>query len=140
MNQWYSIADKLPNIDEEVLFCCYIEDNGGFGDVHMGWWEGRKTAGESIVMETVPDDESWWFPCTHWMHIPEPPRDPKQCQAHHEVPNAEFESWWSSFSKYGRKHLCKVSALGGWNASRRQSSKAEDHLPSNADDEAAKES
>jgi hypothetical protein len=75
MNDWIPITEKLPKEKEHVLFCCYIEDEG-FGDVHLGWYEGHKTMGESIAMETVPGDPHWWFPCTHWMPLPETPEVP----------------------------------------------------------------
>jgi hypothetical protein len=65
MSNWISITDKLPTINEFVLFCCYIEEYG-FGDVDLGWYEGHKTNGDAIVMET----HDGWYPCTHWMALP----------------------------------------------------------------------
>jgi hypothetical protein len=73
---WIPITEKLPKEHEFVLFCCYIEDEEGFGDVDLGWYEGRKTMGDAIVMETRPGDDSWWMPCTHWMHLPPTPEVP----------------------------------------------------------------
>jgi hypothetical protein len=73
MNNWISITEKLPTLYEPVLFCCYIE-GCGFGDVEFGWYEGDKTNGVAIVMETTSDG---WSPCTHWMPLPETPEAPK---------------------------------------------------------------
>jgi len=69
---WIRITERLPTIEEDVLFCAEID--GVFGDIHLGWYEGSKTAGDSIAMETVPGDPGWWFPCTHWMPLPEKPK------------------------------------------------------------------
>jgi hypothetical protein len=76
MSNWIPITEKLPKEHEFVLFCCYIEDEEGFGDVDLGWYEGHKTMGDAIVMQTKPGDPSWWFPCTHWMPLPETPKVP----------------------------------------------------------------
>lgn len=69
MPDWISIADELPPINEPVLFCCYLEEYG-FGDIELGWYEGKKTNGVAIVMETTSDG---WYPCTHWMALPKVP-------------------------------------------------------------------
>jgi hypothetical protein len=72
MNNWIHISDKLPPINEFVLFCCHI-DKHGFGDVELGWYEGHKTEGDAIAMET---SSNGWYPCTHWMPLPELPEVP----------------------------------------------------------------
>lgn len=72
MNNWIHISDKLPTINEFVLFCCDI-DEYGFGNVELGWYEGHKTESDAIVMETSSDE---WYPCTHWMPLPETPEVP----------------------------------------------------------------
>lgn len=69
---WIHISELLPTLNEPVLFCCYIEDCDGFGDVEIGWYEGSRTEGDAIAMET----SSGWFPCTHWMAIPPTPEVP----------------------------------------------------------------
>jgi hypothetical protein len=73
--KWTRIGEELPKIDENVLFCCYI-DAEGFGEVYCGWYEGDKTLGDAIVMQTVPGDSGWWYPCTHWMPLPSTPEIP----------------------------------------------------------------
>jgi len=72
--RWVPIEDALPEINRRVLFCCLDEDGVNFSDVELGWYEGVKTLGEAIAMETVHDDKSWWFPCTHWMPLPDVPQ------------------------------------------------------------------
>lgn len=74
MNQqnWISIADKLPTLDEPVLFCCYLDEHG-FSDVQLGWYEGKKTQGAAIAMENLGNE---WYPCTHWMALPSVPEVP----------------------------------------------------------------
>lgn len=67
--QWIYYKDQLPEIGKPVLFCCQIEDY--FTDVEVGWYTGHKTAGNAIVMEY--DDSDDWYPCTHWMPLPNPP-------------------------------------------------------------------
>jgi len=74
--RWIHISERLPELKQDVIFCNYIEDEGGFGDIHLGWYEGHKTMGEAIAMETVPGDPGWWFPCTHWMPVPPLPELP----------------------------------------------------------------
>ena len=71
MNKWIPITEKLPALYEPVLFCCYIE-GCGFGNVEFGWYEGMKTDGSAIAMLTSAD----WYPCTHWMPLPETPEVP----------------------------------------------------------------
>ncbi|MFO0452775.1 MAG: hypothetical protein ACK52I_29655 [Pseudomonadota bacterium] len=73
--KWTRIGEELPCKGEYVLFCCYIEDEG-FGEVNFGWYEGDKTLGDAIVMQTVPGDPGWWYPCTHWMPLPPVPEIP----------------------------------------------------------------
>ena len=70
--KWIPITEKLPALYEPVLFCCYL-DEYGFTDVDLGWYEGQKTQGEAIAMETSSDG---WYPCTHWMPLPETPEKP----------------------------------------------------------------
>ena len=72
MSNWIPITEKLPKEHEFVLFCCYIEDEEAFGDVEFGWYEGHKTEGDAIAMET----HDGWYPCTHWMPLPETPKVP----------------------------------------------------------------
>ncbi len=66
---WTDIAEKLPEQNQEVLFCCEID--GEFTSVSLGWYTGVKTLGRAIVMETDRDDD--WRPCTHWMALPDVP-------------------------------------------------------------------
>ena len=72
--RWWSIKEQLPELQVDVLFRSYDADTNAFHDVHFGWFEGEWTASpDAIVMQTVPGDPSWWFPCTHWMPVPPGP-------------------------------------------------------------------
>ena len=70
---WIRYTDELPLIDEPVLFCCEPIGNGDteFSEVWFGWYEGQKTAGDAIAMQT--DDPGHWRPATHWMDLPNRP-------------------------------------------------------------------
>lgn len=73
--RWISVIDDLPPLNERVLFCCYPDDHTGCGHIYIGVYEGSKTKGKAVVMETSED--RWdWLPCTHWMPLPEPPEFP----------------------------------------------------------------
>lgn len=69
MEKWIDITEKMPQQNQDVLFCCEID--GEFTSVSLGWYTGAKTLGRAIVMETDREDD--WRPCTHWMPLPEPP-------------------------------------------------------------------
>ena len=65
---WISIAERLPPLREDVLFCCEID--GEFTRVDLGQYGGEKTYGEAVVMDLSEYD---WSPCSHWMPLPDPP-------------------------------------------------------------------
>lgn len=73
---WIHIHDQLPETNTDVLFTCMYEDEGYCSDVQLGWYEGVKTLGDAIVMETSTDKHDW-YPCTHWMPLPKTPEIPK---------------------------------------------------------------
>ena len=84
MTEWISIDVRLPDKFQEVLFCCFMEDVPGspyFTDVSVGWYEGQRTLGDAIAMETLAASEGLdrdWSPCTHWMPLPKTPEiEPK---------------------------------------------------------------
>jgi hypothetical protein len=58
--EWINIDDKLPEIDEFVLFCS--SDNGYMGVDH-------------IDKDMNPFDWINMHMITHWMPLPEPPDD-----------------------------------------------------------------
>jgi hypothetical protein len=68
---WTHISEHLPTLNQPVLFCCRIDEDE-FGDVELGWYEGHKTEGDAIAMET----SAGWYPCTHWMALPPTPEVP----------------------------------------------------------------
>lgn len=62
MNKWISVKDRLPEDEREVLVVYCGE---GIKDVHMSWYEG---------------DEFGWATLgyvSHWMELPEPPKEEK---------------------------------------------------------------
>jgi hypothetical protein len=70
-NEWTHYTDELPPLKEDVLFC-YEDENGDFQEVRLGWYEGEKTMGSAIAMETMTGSPAW-YPCTHWMRLPKLP-------------------------------------------------------------------
>ena len=74
--KWIHIDDQLPETNTDVLFTCMYEDEGYCSDVQLGWYEGAKTLGDAIVMETSTDKHDW-YPCTHWMPLPKTPEIPQ---------------------------------------------------------------
>jgi hypothetical protein len=76
--KWTHYKDELPPRGyEEVLYCCWMDDY--FTDVRVGWYEGKRTLGDAIAMESVAASEGVdrdWAPCTHWMPLPPKPEIP----------------------------------------------------------------
>jgi hypothetical protein len=76
MIHWISIDEQIPEQGEEVLYCCLIDDGSGqayFTDVRLGFYDGHKTKGDAIVMDSYESEDGDWYPCTHWMPLPQPP-------------------------------------------------------------------
>ena len=67
---WISIAERMPEMGELVLFVCDI--NGEWTEPETGRWTGKKTKGVAIVMDYGDDPD--WYPCSHWMPLPSLPR------------------------------------------------------------------
>jgi hypothetical protein len=70
---WIHITERLPDINQIVMFTCYQDDRDCFSEVDIGQYIGGKTMGNAIAIETCGDD---WSPCTHWMPLPELPEVP----------------------------------------------------------------
>lgn len=65
---WIKIADELPPIGEWVWFS-WSDPKGTsqYFSADVGRYEGQKTAGDAIGMETLPEGyESDWYPCDQW--------------------------------------------------------------------------
>jgi len=76
---WIPVTERLPPVDEKVLYTCFIEGDGPenyFTDVNAGYWDGkaRNLPGNPAMKY---DDSNHWMPCSHWMPLPAPPTDAK---------------------------------------------------------------
>jgi len=64
---WTPITEEYPPLNEDVIFCCQIDDAFTLAD--KGRYRGFKTFDDTLVMEAEGD----WSPCSHWMPmIPTP--------------------------------------------------------------------
>ena len=74
--QWIHIDQQLPELYQVVLFTCFYDDDNHpyWQEINIGQYLGGKTLGGAIAIETYGDD---WYPCTHWMPLPQPPEIPK---------------------------------------------------------------
>lgn len=71
MMRWITIDQQLPPVGGCVLFCCFFGKDDVYNTtVGMGYYQGQKTEGDAIAMETQEGD---WEPCTHWMPLPPTP-------------------------------------------------------------------
>jgi hypothetical protein len=73
--EWISVDERLPPVDEKVLYTCFMEGDGPedyFTEVNAGYWDGkaRNLPGNPAMKY---DDSNDWEPCSHWMPLPEPP-------------------------------------------------------------------
>lgn len=74
-SEWISVRDRLPPVDEKVLYTCFMEGDGPidyFTEVNAGYWDGkaRNLPGNPAMKY---DDSNDWEPCSHWMPLPETP-------------------------------------------------------------------
>jgi hypothetical protein len=77
--EWISVSERLPPINEPVLFTCFIDDIEEYWiDVDVGCWDGneRNLPGNPIMRDRYGErGPTRWEPCSHWMPLPEPPTD-----------------------------------------------------------------
>ena len=70
--EWISCKDKMPEDNMTVLFC-YVSENG-VKSVHYGYHQTIRGMGSSWAKTS-----GGWQYCdedvTHWMPLPEPPKD-----------------------------------------------------------------
>ena len=76
---WIPVTERLPPVDEKVLYTCFVSGDGPedyFTDVNAGYWDGkaRNLPGNPAMKY---DDSNDWEPCSHWMPLPAPPTDAK---------------------------------------------------------------
>jgi len=66
MSEWISVKERMP--DECSYVLCYVND------IVSGWVELLKYEGRHVWVDAVNADE--YEPIvTHWMPLPEPPKD-----------------------------------------------------------------
>ena len=65
------IAQKLPPIDEDVIFDALIE--GQWMGHEMGRWTGKYTENPDAIVMDYGDEDGDWYPCTHWHPLPPRP-------------------------------------------------------------------
>ena len=72
---WISVTDRLPPVDEKVLYTCFIDGispSDYFTEVNAGYWDGKaRNLPGNLAMKY--DDSNDWEPCSHWMPLPAPP-------------------------------------------------------------------
>lgn len=78
VDRWISVDDKLPDtpeqgIDAKYSDCCLVCDD--FGWIGMGYYltDGKKSWWE--VADAQNKNKIDWTEITHWMPLPEPPKE-----------------------------------------------------------------
>lgn len=67
--EWIKVTDRLPEFDTEVLVF-------GEGKVEKANLKSYSTSSSGIDCCWVDKhDDVWWIVITHWMPLPEPPKD-----------------------------------------------------------------
>ena len=72
---WIGVEEKLPDVNERVLACV-----SGFGEPLV--WDAVRWNGEEWETEEDAGWEYWApieFPVTHWMPLPDPPKEVSSC-------------------------------------------------------------
>ena len=71
---WIAVSERLPPVNEPVLYTCYIDDTDGYWiDVDVGCWDGneRNAPGNPIMRDRYgARSDTHWSPCSHWMPLP----------------------------------------------------------------------
>jgi hypothetical protein len=75
--QWIPVSERLPPLDETILYACYLGPTEGFTDVESGRGEGARNDIGQPAMRPVWGDDDHWGPCSYWMPLPEPPKEGK---------------------------------------------------------------
>jgi hypothetical protein len=75
--RWIPVSERLPPINEPVLYTCFIDDIEEYWiDVDVGCWDGdeRNLPGKPIMRDRYGErGPTHWDPASHWMPLPEPP-------------------------------------------------------------------
>ena len=67
--EWIVADQNPPEIGDRVIFICSINDD--WTEPQIGYWTGKKTQGDSFVMDCGDEDD--WLPCTHYRPLPPAP-------------------------------------------------------------------
>lgn len=68
IQRWIPVEERLPEFDQKVL--CYKK-----GEIKIGKYIGARYTGEIYAFRTL--DMYMAFGATHWMPLPEPPKEVK---------------------------------------------------------------
>jgi hypothetical protein len=80
--EWISVEDRLPDDGAEVLACnlALVACDNGFGSRFVAWLDYDTAPPQWIVSGEEKEE------VTHWMPLPEPPRDPSMPREFTENP------------------------------------------------------
>ncbi len=80
MTEWISVEDRLP--EEDDVFFVLIHDDSDFVAIpEVSWWalDGIFTdTGKPCGAYWEIEDEYKFYKVTHWMPLPEPPKEVEQ--------------------------------------------------------------
>lgn len=71
--EWISVQDRLPTAREDVLVVAYWHEKY---QSLMGWFSPNG----KVWRVTTPNEEMTDVSVTHWMPLPEPPKEESKCQ------------------------------------------------------------
>ncbi len=69
MSEWISVKDEIPTGEDHLLFCDSHDGNRAW--MVVGYWN-RLTRCWMVACRQQPG-----LPVTHWMPLPEPPKEAK---------------------------------------------------------------
>lgn len=73
MPRWISVEEKLPEAHADGSVDAELVTDGEF--IHMAYY----AHGQWIFCESGEMKEPMWNTVTHWMHLPEPPKEDSAC-------------------------------------------------------------
>ena len=74
MSEWISVKDRLPkSITNKVIVFCESEEWNSY--IGFGHYEDYKGVQTWFNLETQMPFSEWSYTVTHWMPLPEPPKE-----------------------------------------------------------------
>ena len=73
MPRWISVEERLPEAHADGSVDAELVTDGEF--IHMAYY----AHGQWIFCESGEMKEPMWNSVTHWMHLPEPPKEDSTC-------------------------------------------------------------